>query len=66
MVWRTIFVLWWCLSPNVVVVVVVGLANVEMVLPNLSGPQRGYGNIEVIIVSRALVLLLVEVCAVGW
>ena len=27
------------------VIVVVGLANVEMVLPNLSWPQRGYGNI---------------------
>ena len=33
------------------VVVVVALANVEMVLPNLSWTQRGYGNIAVTVAS---------------
>ena len=33
-------------------VVMVGLANVEMVLPNLSWKQNGYGNIVVTVASR--------------
>ena len=42
----------------------VGLANVEMALPNLSWKQNGYGNIAVTVASRTTVLL-VAVCVVG-
>ena len=38
------------------------LANVEMVLPNLSWKQNGYGNIAVTV---AFVVMEV-VCVVGW
>ena len=54
----------WVLSPKVVVV---GLANVEMVLPNLSWKQNGYGNIAVTVASRtAVFVVVVVVCVVGW
>ena len=47
-------------------VVVVGLANVEMVLPNLSWKQNGYGNIAVTVASRTavFVVVVVMVCVV--
>ena len=52
------------LSPHVVVV---ELANVEMVLPNLSLKQNGYDNIVVTVASRtAVFVVLVVVCVVGW
>ena len=54
----------WVLSPHVVVMV--ELANVEMVLPNLSWNQNGYGNIAVRVASLTAVLVVVVVCAVGW
>ena len=44
--------------------VVVGLANVEMVLPNLSWKQNGYGNIDVTVASRTAVLGVVVVVVV--
>ena len=43
------------LSPHVVVVV---LANVEMVLPNLSWKQNGYGNIAVTVAFVVVVCVL--------
>ena len=51
----------WFLSPHVVVV---GLANVEMVLPNLSWKQNGYGNIAVTVASRTAVFVVVVVVCV--
>ena len=47
--------------------VVVGVANVGMVLPNLSWKQNGYGNIAVTVASRTavFVVLVVVVCVVG-
>ena len=53
-----IVVPFWFLSPHVVVV---WLANVEMVLPNLSWKQNGYGNIAVTVASRTAVLVVVVV-----
>ena len=59
-----IFVPFWFLSLHVVVV---GLTNIEMVLPNLSWKQNGYGNIAVTVASRTAVLVVVVVvCVVGW
>ena len=46
------------LSPHVVVV---GLANIEMVLPNLSWKQNSYGNIAVTVASRTAVFVVVVV-----
>ena len=48
------------------VVMLVGLANVEMVLSNLSWPQRGYGNNAVTVASRTTVLVAVVACVVRW
>ena len=42
--------------------VVVGWANVEMVLPNLSWKQNCYGNIAVTVASRTTVFVVVMVC----
>ena len=39
--------------------VVDGLANVEMVSPNMSWKQNGYGNIAVTVASRTAVLVVV-------
>ena len=47
---------------------VVGFANVEMVLPNLSWKQNYNGNIAVTVASRTAVLVVmavVVVCLVG-
>ena len=49
LVWCTIVVPFWCLSPHVVVMV--WLTNVEMVLANLSCKQNCYGNIVVTVAS---------------
>ena len=63
-VWCMIVVPFWFLSLHVMVV---GLANVEMVLPNLSWKQNGYGNIVVTVASRSAVLVVVVVvCVLGW
>ena len=43
-------------------VVVVWLTNVEMVLPNLTWKQNGYGNIIVTVASRSAFLVAVCVC----
>ena len=43
---------------------VVKLANVEMVLSNLSCPQRGYGNMAVTVSRHTAVHVLVVVCFV--
>ena len=53
-----IVVPFWFLAPHVVVV---WLANVEMVLSNLSWKQYGYGNIAVTVTSRTAVLVVVVV-----
>ena len=61
-----IVVQFWFLSPHVLVV---GLANVEIVLRNLSWKQNGYGNIAVTVASRTAVFVVVVVvvvmCVVG-
>ena len=44
---------------------VVRLATVEMELPNLSWPQRGFGNVAVTEASRTAVLVVVVVFVVG-
>ena len=56
-----IVVPFWFLSPRVLVV---WLANVEMVLPNLSWKQNGYGNIAVKVASRTAVFVVVVVVVV--
>ena len=60
-----IAVSFWFLSPHVVMG---GLANVEMILSNLSWKQNGYGNIAVTVASRTavLVVMVVMVWVVGW
>ena len=47
--------------------VVIWLANFEMVLPNLSWKQNCYGNIAVTVASRTavFVMVVVVVCVVG-
>ena len=45
----------WILSPNVMMV---GLTNVEMVLPYLSWKQNRYGNIAVTLSSRTTVFVV--------
>ena len=60
-----IVVQFWFLSLHVLVV---GLANVEIVLSNLSWKQNGYGNIAVTVASRTAVFVVVVVvvmCVVG-
>ena len=58
-----IVVPFWFLSPHVVVV---GLENIEMVLPNLSWKQNGYDNIAVTVASRTAVFVVVVVVCVLW
>ena len=57
-----IVVPFWFLPPHVVVV---GLANVEMVVPNLSWKQNSCGNIAVTVASRTAVFVVV-VLVVVW
>ena len=64
LVWCTIVVPFWYLSPHVVAMV--WLTNVEMVLPNLSWKQNGYGNIAVTVASRTAVFVVVVVYVVEW
>ena len=61
-VWCMIVVPFWFLSPHVVVI---ELANVEMVLPNLSWKQNGYDNIAVTVASRTAVFVVVVVVCFG-
>lgn len=50
-----------CLTPHLVVL---RLANVEMVFSNLSWLHCGCGNIAVTVVSRTAVLVVMVVCVV--